>query len=86
MATWDGYFPTRVQLVGCTRYRPLRVSPAEHQAVTTDARTRLAELRAVARALWPDRDDGYVLSELVTILSEIRGAERVLAGRDLDLT
>jgi len=40
-----------------------------------DAEQRLAELRAVARTLWPDRDDPVVMSELVAVIDQIRCAE-----------
>jgi hypothetical protein len=53
---------------------PLR---AAHSATTPTAE-RLAELRAVARALWPDRDDPAVLSELVGIVAAIRQAEQTI--------
>ena len=54
----------------------------EREAACDDARRRLAELRAVARALWPDRDDPDVLSELTAIVGAIRQAERQLKAAD----
>ncbi len=50
----------------------------EEVVVMAAARTRVWELRNVARALWPDRDDAAVMSELVAILSDLRAAEAVL--------
>jgi hypothetical protein len=51
---------------------------AEVEAIRADAERRLRELRALREVLVPDRDDAYVLSELVTIDSQIRAAERAL--------
>jgi hypothetical protein len=50
----------------------------EAEAIKNDAASRLAELRNVRAALWPSRDDAAVLSELVTIQSQIRAAEQAL--------
>jgi hypothetical protein len=50
----------------------------EQEAIRADAEQRLAELRAVARALWPSRDDPEVLSELVNVMNQIRAAECAL--------
>lgn len=56
------------------------MTDAERQAQREDARRRLAELRAVARALWPDREDAEVMSELTAVVGQIRAAEAVLKG------
>ena len=48
-------------------------------AIRADAAARLAELRAVAEVLRPDRDDGLVLSELVMIESQIAACEKALS-------
>lgn len=42
-----------------------------------DADARIAELRAAIGALWPDRDDVTVMSELVSLVAELRRAQRV---------
>ena len=34
----------------------------EQTAIVSDAETRVSELRAVARRLWPDRDDASPVS------------------------
>jgi hypothetical protein len=47
-------------------------------ALQADAEQRVTELRAVARRLWPARDDSMVLSELLGVLSELRQAEAAL--------
>jgi hypothetical protein len=52
---------------------------AEQDAVKADAELRLEELRAVRAVLWGDRDDPVILSEIVTIQSQIRAAERALS-------
>ncbi len=51
---------------------------SEHDAIRRDAEQRLAELRNVARTLWPDRRDPRVLSDLLTVLSQMRAAEQAL--------
>ena len=56
------------------------MTSAEAAAVRADAERRLVELRRVARALWRDRDDPVVLSELTSILGAMRQAEQVLRG------
>ena len=48
----------------------------EADAVRADAAARLAELRAVAEVLRPGRDDALVLSELVTVESQIGACEK----------
>ena len=45
-----------------------------------DLRARADELRAVARRLWPDRDDGAVLSELQSVVSQLRQVQAQLKG------
>lgn len=50
----------------------------ELEAIRLDAQQRLVELRRVAAALWGDRDDPAVLSELTAILGAIRQAEAAL--------
>jgi hypothetical protein len=55
------------------------LSDREQSAIRTDAQERLAELRAVRVLLWDDRDDPEVLSELVSVQSQIRLAEQELA-------
>jgi signal transduction histidine kinase len=50
----------------------------ETTAIQADAEQRVAELRAVARRLFPDRDDGRVLSELHSVLGQLRQAESEL--------
>jgi hypothetical protein len=59
------------------------MTPAEVAAVREDASRRLEELRAVAKSLWCDRDDPAVMSELVVVMGEIRGAERELRADEL---
>lgn len=54
------------------------MSTAETDAVRTDAEQRLGELRAAARDLWPHREDAAVMSELVVVMGQIRGAEQAL--------
>jgi len=51
---------------------------AEQTAIQTDAEQRVAELRAVAKRLFPDRDDSRVLSELHSVLGQLRQAEAEL--------
>jgi hypothetical protein len=51
----------------------------EQSAIRTDAQERLAELRTVRAALWGDRDDPAVLSEITAIQSQIRAAEGALS-------
>ena len=41
-----------------------------------EAEARVRELRAVIRALYPDRDDPTVLSELVARIAELRRIEK----------
>ena len=53
-------------------------SSTETATIVADAHIRLKELKAVAETLRPDKDDPIVLSELVTIESQIAAAERVL--------
>lgn len=50
----------------------------EHDALRVDAEQRVTELRAVAKTLWPDRDDAQVLSHLLSVLSQLRAAEAAL--------
>ncbi len=47
-------------------------------AIRADAETRLRELIAVREVLTPDRDDALVLSELVTIESQIAACKKAL--------
>lgn len=54
------------------------MTTAEHEAIRDDAQQRLRELRAVARSLWPDRDDAHVASELTVLIGQIRQAENAL--------
>lgn len=54
-------------------------SPTERAAIHSDAQRHANELRAVAKALWPDREDPAVRAELTTVLSELKQAEQVLA-------
>jgi hypothetical protein len=56
----------------------IAMSDRDRTALRADAERRVSELRAVARRLWPDRDDSVVNSELVSVLSELRQAEREL--------
>jgi hypothetical protein len=53
------------------------MTASEQSPVMTMAavETRLAETKAVRNALWPDRDDPRVLSELVGLQSTIRELE-----------
>ncbi len=48
---------------------------AEALAVERDLLQHADELRAVAKRLWPDRDDAHVRSELVVVLEQLRQAE-----------
>jgi DNA-binding SARP family transcriptional activator len=57
----------------------------ETAAIRTEALRRVEELHAVARVLWPDRDDPGVLSELHVVLSELRHAEKELGVRHREL-
>lgn len=54
------------------------MSDRDRTALRADAEQRVTELRAVARRLWPDRDDSVVNSELVAVLSELRQAQHEL--------
>jgi len=54
----------------------------ERRAIRADALDRLSELHAVRAVLLPDKDDPHVLSELVSIESEICAAEAALAGAE----
>ncbi len=54
------------------------MTPAEQQAIRTDAEKRLKELRARAARLIPDSDDSFVLSELHSVIGQIRQAEEAL--------
>ena len=58
------------------------MTTAERDAIRRDAGQRLAELRAVRDLLRPDTDDAEILSEFVSIESQIAVAEAVLNGRD----
>lgn len=53
-------------------------SSVEHAAIAIDAQRRVDELKAVARRLYPSRDDGMVLSELLSVLAQLRQAETEL--------
>jgi hypothetical protein len=57
---------------------------AEAIALERDLQNRAHELRAAAVRLWPDRDDGIVLSELLSVLGQLRSAERALKAVTLD--
>lgn len=57
---------------------PDMTATKEHTAIQTDAEQRITELRAVARELWPDRDDAHVMSELLSVISRLRQAESEL--------
>lgn len=46
------------------------------QTERPDAEVRLRELRAAIAALWPDRDDAGVISELTVLVAELRRAEQ----------
>jgi hypothetical protein len=50
-------------------------SPAMPTVESAERETRLAETKAIRSALWPDRDDPLVLSELVGLQSTIRELE-----------
>jgi hypothetical protein len=52
----------------------------DQHAVQAPAELRLQELRAVRAVLWMDRDDPEVMSELVSIQSQIRSCEEALAA------
>jgi uncharacterized protein (DUF1697 family) len=56
----------------------------ERQAEREDVTRQLEELRAVARALWSDRDDAAVMSELSSVMAQIRSAEAVLRNTTAD--
>jgi hypothetical protein len=56
------------------------MTTAEREAIRIDAERRLAELCAVRDVLRPDIDDAEVLSEFVSVDSQIRAAERALTG------
>jgi len=53
-----------------------------HEQEAIDASQRISELKAVARRLWPDRDDPHVLSELHGVLNELRQAEQQLKAEN----
>jgi hypothetical protein len=55
---------------------------AELGAMRDDARRHRAELLAALRALWTDRDDALVISEITAMFDELRACEHVLAGGD----
>ena len=57
------------------------MASTEITATQQDAEQRITELKAVARRLWPDRDDAQVMSELVSVVSQIRAAEEELTDR-----
>jgi phage-related baseplate assembly protein len=44
----------------------------------TDAQERVKNLRATARRLFQDRDDSMVMSELLSVLGQLRAAEAEL--------
>jgi hypothetical protein len=50
----------------------------EIEAIARDAEHRLPRLRALARTLWPHRDDAEVMSELVVVMGQIRSARQAL--------
>jgi hypothetical protein len=51
---------------------------SERIAIIEDAERRLAELETVRALLLPDRDDLMVLSEIVSIDSQIKAAREAL--------
>lgn len=53
-------------------------TPAEREAIRADAARKLREAKAAIRRLWPARDDGLVLSEIVSLFNVVRSAEAVL--------
>jgi hypothetical protein len=57
------------------------MTTAERRAIRIDAVARIEELRAIRAALWVDRDDAYVMSELTIVDSQIRAAEQALDDR-----
>jgi hypothetical protein len=61
------------------------MSDRDRTALRADAEQRAAELKAVVRRLWPDRDDAAVNFELVAVLSELRQAEAELQAVPTDL-
>lgn len=52
------------------------MNASEVEAIRTDAEQRLDGLRATARRLWVHADDPVVCSELTSVLSQLRAAER----------
>jgi hypothetical protein len=58
----------------------MNTTATEDAAILEDARKRVAELERVRAALMPDADDARVMSELVSIESELCHARAVLAG------
>ena len=54
------------------------MNAAGKQSTREDAERRVAELEAVRRALWDDRDDPMVMSELSIIQSQLRAAQEAL--------
>lgn len=52
------------------------MSTSETVAIRIDAEQRLIGLRIAAARLWPHQDDPNVLSELTSVLSQLRAAER----------
>jgi len=54
------------------------MSDRDRTALRADAEQRVTELKAVVRRLWPHRDDSMVLSELLSVLSQLRQAEAEL--------
>ena len=56
----------------------------ESEAIQQDAQRQVTELRNVARALWRDRDDPMVLSELLAVLASLRAARAVVRREHKD--
>lgn len=58
----------------------------EANAARQDAQQRVTELRQVAARLWADRDDGQVLSELLSVIDQLRAAEAELKAHTANET
>jgi len=52
----------------------------EQHAICIDAEQRLAALHREHRALWADRDDALVMSELTIVESQMRSARQAIAS------
>jgi hypothetical protein len=71
--------PSQVRRLQAASGRAMTTTADERAAIRADANKRLAELKAVQCALWPDRRDPTVRAELEAVESEILSAEAVLA-------